>query len=361
MYPTIMTVVRRPASRVDRRAMAGRRVVVRWLLPEDSVMAAPTPVENPAAVRDALADIIRDHGVAALDQPRLVARLLPDLLAESTQAIMLVNAAAATQVARLLNDRRALGMPITVAVNDVAAVLAKATLLQPTACAWIVGEFAIAIGAMPVADTAGTSHPSVARYTASASAQPTDVHPVASTEPMPGSPSNPPPPVEPQGPPSPAAPTLTPTQPAIGLTIPPTSQTPASPPSAEPSPARIQPTPLTPAPVRKRSNTDRIIDVIIAVVVVIAVIGVIYGINATNPPTSSPDNAKVGDCIAPAGATDVKVVKCDDASAQWTVLGRVSVSSRPDQATADSKCSQWPTFIQWTYGSDYLLCLGPKA
>ena len=58
---------------------------------------------------------------------------------------------------------------------------------------------------------------------------------------------------------------------------------------------------------------------------------------------TNPDYAKVGSCIAPnpADDNDVKVVKCTDATAKWTVAGSVKIDHTPSDADFESKCAPW--------------------
>ncbi|HKE63498.1 MAG TPA: hypothetical protein VKB59_02485 [Micromonosporaceae bacterium] len=95
--------------------------------------------------RQALRDVNAGHGAAGLDNVKLLDQLLPDLLPGQPREANLLRAAAGSGVAGLLRDR--LGrMPTDAAVRDVAAVLAARSALDPTACVWVVGEYATVLG-----------------------------------------------------------------------------------------------------------------------------------------------------------------------------------------------------------------------
>lgn len=142
-------------------------------------MAAPNPVppvDNPAGVRLALSDVARDYGSVALDDARLIGRLLPDLLGvNASRESALIIAAASGGVARLLGERLSLGLPVPAAIRDVSAMLAASSLLQPHACDWIVAEYALALGSDVAAETFPTASP--ATWTPAPSVQPPSAQP----------------------------------------------------------------------------------------------------------------------------------------------------------------------------------------
>ena len=57
---------------------------------------------------------------------------------------------------------------------------------------------------------------------------------------------------------------------------------------------------------------------------------------------SAATNAKVGDCMHQTGANEVKIVKCDDANADFKVLGRVEGKEQIESTiSVTSVCDQW--------------------
>jgi hypothetical protein len=108
-------------------------------------MTSPTR-DDAEQVRLCMRDIVRDHGPTGLDDPELLGRLLPDLLAGQPRESRLVQAAASLGTARLLGERLDQGLPIESAIGDVAARLAAESMLTPAACQWIVALYAETIG-----------------------------------------------------------------------------------------------------------------------------------------------------------------------------------------------------------------------
>jgi hypothetical protein len=98
------------------------------------------------SLRQSLAEIVRDHGSGALDDPKLLATLLPDLLPRSPRGTRLIRAAAETGVGRLLADRLSNGLSATTAVRDVSVILARDFLLDAAPSEWIVAEYATTLG-----------------------------------------------------------------------------------------------------------------------------------------------------------------------------------------------------------------------
>lgn len=131
--------------------------------------------DRSGAARQALQEIYRDYGLAGIDNDALLNQLLPDLLAGSPREAGLLQAAAATDVGRLLTDRFNGQMPPDAAVRDVAAVLMDRNALDSNACLWIVSEYAAALG-HPVAIPFSGLNPAT---------------PPASMPPMPGAGLNP--------------------------------------------------------------------------------------------------------------------------------------------------------------------------
>ncbi|WP_018654456.1 LppU/SCO3897 family protein [Actinomadura flavalba] len=80
--------------------------------------------------------------------------------------------------------------------------------------------------------------------------------------------------------------------------------------------------------------------------------------------TGDADLAEAGDCVAPDGANNVKVVDCGDPTAKFTVLGK---EDKVVQAKLEAKetCSAFEgtesAFWKGVEGGNgYILCLGPK-
>src|SRR5215470_1592379 len=95
--------------------------------------------------RRALQFVYANYGAAAIDDPKMLNTLLPDLLPGEPLESHLLLAAAGAGVGRLLRDRIA-SMPAETAVRDVAAMLVARNALDPRACRWVVSEYAIALG-----------------------------------------------------------------------------------------------------------------------------------------------------------------------------------------------------------------------
>jgi hypothetical protein len=95
--------------------------------------------------RRALQFVYANYGAAAIDDPKMLNTLLPDLLPGEPLEAHLLLAAAGGGVGRLLRDRIA-SMPAEAAVRDVAAMLVARNALDPRACRWVVAEYATAMG-----------------------------------------------------------------------------------------------------------------------------------------------------------------------------------------------------------------------
>jgi hypothetical protein len=74
-------------------------------------------------------------------------------------------------------------------------------------------------------------------------------------------------------------------------------------------------------------------------------------------------NAKVGDCLHQTAPDELKIVKCDDANAQFSVLGKVGGKEQIESTISiTSVCDQWPdttnTYWQGVQGKKGdVLCL----
>jgi hypothetical protein len=107
---------------------------------------AATPFEHADQAGPALRVIVTEHGPDMLSRPRELANLLADLLPDAPKIARLLVTAAQDQVAGELREHTSAGMDVTTASKLVASSFAGATMLAPDACAWVVREFAIAIG-----------------------------------------------------------------------------------------------------------------------------------------------------------------------------------------------------------------------
>lgn len=102
---------------------------------------------DPSGVaRRTLDEVAKQHGPSALDDSRLLAQLLPDLMAGAEREAALVSAAASAGVGRLLTERVSHGMPTDAAIRDVALVLSQRHAYDIRACDWIVAEYAQVLG-----------------------------------------------------------------------------------------------------------------------------------------------------------------------------------------------------------------------
>lgn len=115
------------------------------------------PLDRDGAARQALAEIIRDYGPTGIDDPKLLNRLLPDLLAGANREAALLLAAASAGVGRLLAERTGHGMPIESAVRDVSTMIAARNAFDRLACDWVVNTYAQAMGLLaPSVSRSGT-------------------------------------------------------------------------------------------------------------------------------------------------------------------------------------------------------------
>ena len=99
-------------------------------------------------VRNALNAITSDpaYGPAVLSEPAPLANLLADYLPDAQRETGLLLAAAKAGIAGELQAHIAAGMDAATAIRIVAAHLASATAYSAEGCAWVAGEFAIALG-----------------------------------------------------------------------------------------------------------------------------------------------------------------------------------------------------------------------
>ena len=130
---------------------------------------AVTPPEYSSETRAALRTIVAEYGPEALSRPTTMSNLLKDLLPDAPRVARMLVAAAEDHIADALRDYVSQGMDAATAARLTASLFAGATMFSPQACAWVVGEMAIAIGLLPTA--AGT--PTVTNPPESGSAVPT--------------------------------------------------------------------------------------------------------------------------------------------------------------------------------------------
>jgi hypothetical protein len=132
-----------------------------------------------------------------------------------------------------------------------------------------------------------------------------------------------------------------------------TAPPPAAPPAPEPAAAPAEPS-------KAKKIRNRILRVV-AVPVIVIVGGIVWAF-ASGDPTL----AKTGDCLVGDNADDIKIVGCDDATAQWKVVGEVAdVKEAAFNASEnDTSCTAYPTAEAsfWSGkegGNGDVLCLEP--
>jgi hypothetical protein len=110
---------------------------------------AATPSQQAEQARLALRAIVADHGPEVLSRPRELANLLADLLPDVPRISKILVAAAQDRVAEELCQHTSGGMDATTASRLAASSFADATMFAPEVCAWVVGQFALALGLVP--------------------------------------------------------------------------------------------------------------------------------------------------------------------------------------------------------------------
>ncbi len=105
-----------------------------------------TPPERPDEVRAALRAIVAEYGPDALSRPATVSNLLKDLLPDAPRVARMLVAAAEDRVSDVLREHVSQGMDTATAARLAASFFADATMYTPDACAWVVGELAVALG-----------------------------------------------------------------------------------------------------------------------------------------------------------------------------------------------------------------------
>jgi len=104
------------------------------------------PYEHAEQARTALRAIVAEHGPGVLSSPATLANLLSDLLPDAPRIARLLVAAAQDQIADELREHTSVGMDAKTASRLAASSFAGATMFAPEACAWVVDEFAVALG-----------------------------------------------------------------------------------------------------------------------------------------------------------------------------------------------------------------------
>ena len=109
--------------------------------------------------------------------------------------------------------------------------------------------------------------------------------------------------------------------------FPPPGGQPAGPPAPGPAPVPVR---------RGGGGRRRLVGIVILVLLLAGLVaaGIYFNRDAAS-------KAKVGDCVEQQGTDTLKVVTCDDAKADFKVVGRVE---NKRQSETDSACSQYPDF-----------------
>ncbi len=115
-----------------------------------------------------------------------------------------------------------------------------------------------------------------------------------------------------------------------------------------------------PQPPRRSGGGRRLITRLVIIAVVIGGL-IALGIYFNRDAASS---AKVGDCVTQEGSNELKVVKCDDAGADFKVVGRVEDKTRAEASL--NACDSFPdaqqVYWEGKQGEKGLvLCLGPVS
>ena len=129
--------------------------------------------------------------------------------------------------------------------------------------------------------------------------------------------------------------------------------------------------PAPPPPVKGR-GPGRIIGVVVGLVVLVVVVGAI-ALFSTIAGKNDTTNAKVGDCIKSDALTsttakevkNTKIVKCDDANANYKVVGVVANKTEVQFDTDEKICAAYPTAESALWQGEQgkagsVLCLAPN-
>lgn len=139
---------------------------------------AAMPFEHAEEARLALRAIVAEHGPEVLSSPSALSNLLSDLLPDAPRVARILVAAAQDQIADELREHTSVGMDTMTASRLAASSFAGATMFAPDACAWVVQEFALALGLTPevgatVPDAEPAAPPSLTANIAAAQERPT--------------------------------------------------------------------------------------------------------------------------------------------------------------------------------------------
>jgi hypothetical protein len=117
------------------------------------------PFEHADEVRVALRSIVSDPalGPDALDNSRIAANLLRDLLPDAPRETGLLLAAISAGAPAMLRENTAQGMDVATAVRLTATTLASKTAFAQGACEWVAAQLAVALDLVP--RTLIPSHP----------------------------------------------------------------------------------------------------------------------------------------------------------------------------------------------------------
>jgi len=177
------------------RQYCGLRVVMP--APRNGGILAVVPPDQSGQARAALKVIVDEHGPEALASAGTMSNLLKDLLPDTPRIAKILVAAAEDRVAVVLREHVVQGLDATVAARLTASSFAEGTMFAPEACAWAVGEFAVALGLL----SAGSDPVSIpllrddaSSITSPAAAVPDQLaaHAPTVVAPLPGSPAGPP-------------------------------------------------------------------------------------------------------------------------------------------------------------------------
>jgi hypothetical protein len=122
--------------------------------PRPWLQEANLPADHAVNVRDALRQIIFEHGPAALSRPAQLANLLKDLLPGEPAVTRMLAAAAEERVAWQLREHVSAGLDGATAARLAASSFASRNRYDSGTCAWLIGELATALGL--IGDTGNT-------------------------------------------------------------------------------------------------------------------------------------------------------------------------------------------------------------
>jgi hypothetical protein len=115
-----------------------------------------------------------------------------------------------------------------------------------------------------------------------------------------------------------------------------------------------------PQPPPQKAKSKRAIITLAVVVIFVAIVGIV-GFIASRDDAKT---AKAGDCVEQTGANDLSVVKCDDAKADFKVVGRVEDKLQSEASSTGHACDAFAeTESSYWEGESgkkgIVLCLAP--